>query len=152
MVKNITYNVYEEKGLVVENGLYGGIYYAKVGARVALNGNPKKLTELILEQAVNEEKKLETGVEWDLDGGFALVANQIGLEDKKVWFSLKKDGKEIDSEVVEKGSVYTYSAEEIAGETDVPMFVTYVDVLDTETNIVQLRYTWLISDDVEDID
>jgi S-layer protein (TIGR01567 family) len=161
--------VSKEKDLIVENGLCkygtkkkkcetqnsisGGKYYAKVGELVALNGNPDKLTNLILEQEVDDKKTLATNEIWDLGGGFSLVANQIDLEGDKVWLTLTKNGAELHNNVVDAKSVYAYS-KDIAGETDVPMFVTYVDVIfsGTDTNIVQLCHTWLISDDVETIE
>jgi hypothetical protein len=167
-VRYIEYNVSKEKNLIVvnglcadgtkncetQNGISGGRYYAKVGARVAVNGNPRILSELILEQTADDRQTLATGESWELGGGFSLVARQIDLEGNKVWLELQKDGAEIDSEVVEHGRVYTRVARRIAGETDVLMFVTYVDAIfrGTDTNIVQLCYTWLISDDVETID
>ena len=70
-----------------------------------------------------------------------------------MWLELQRYGAEIDSAVVEAGRVYTRVAESIADETNVPMFVTYVDAIfrGTESNIVQLCHTWLISDYVETI-
>jgi S-layer protein (TIGR01567 family) len=168
-VEYIEYNVSKEKDLIVENGLCkygtkkkncedqndisGGRYYAKVGARVAVNGNPRILSKLILEQTANERQTLALGGIWVLGGGYSLVAQQIDLEGDKVWLSLQRNGKELDSAVVELGGVYTRVAKRIAGETDVPMFVTYVDAIfrGTETNMVRLCHTWLISDDVETI-
>ena len=141
-----------EKNLIVVNGLCadgdkncekqneisGGRYYAKVGARVAVNGNPKILSELILEQTVDERQTLATGKPWELGRGYSLVAEQIDLESNKVWLKLQRDGAELDSAVVESGGVYTRVAESIADETNVPMFVTYVDAIfrGTETNMV----------------
>ena len=167
-VRYIEYNVSKEKDLIVVNGLCangdkncetqnsisGGRYYAKVGARVAVNGNPMILSELILEQEVDDKKTLATGEIWGLGGGYGLVAEQIDLEGNKVWLSLQRNGAVLDNAVVESGGVYTRVAEHIAGETDVPMFVTYVEAIfrGTDSNIVQLCYTWLISDKVEDID
>ncbi|PXF58096.1 MAG: hypothetical protein C4B59_13935 [Candidatus Methanogaster sp.] len=163
----IEYNVSKEKDLIVvnglcedgtknwetQNGISGGRYYAKVGTRVAVNGNPKILSELILEQTADDRQTLATDETWDLGGGYSLVARQINLDDNKVWLELQRNGNELDNAAVESGRVYTRVAEHIAGETDVPMFVTYVDAIfrGTESNIVQLCYTWLISDDVETI-
>lgn len=167
-VEYIEYTVSKEKDLIVvnglcadgkkncedQNGIYGGRYYAKVGAHVAVNGNPKILSKLILEQTVDDGKTLATGEAWDLGGGYSLVAQQIDLDGDKVWLSLQRNGAELDNAVVESGGVYTRVAESIADETNVPTFVTYVDAMfrGTESNMVQLCYTWLISDDVETIE
>ena len=163
-VRYIEYNVSKEKNLIVvnglradgtkngdtQNGISGGRYYAKVGARVAVNGNPKKLTELILEQTVDDRQTLATGEVWDLGGGYSLVAGRIDPDGNKVQLALQRDGAEIDS-ADESGGVYARIAMRIAGETDVPMFVTYVDAIfrGTNANMVRLCYTWLVSDDVE---
>ena len=166
-VRYIEYNVSKEKDLIVVNGLckdgkkncetqnriYGGRYYAKVGVHVAVNGNPKILSKLILEQTVNDGKTLATDETWDLGGGYSLVAKQIDLRKNNVRLALQRNGVEIDSAIVESRRVYTRVARHIADETDVLMFVTYVDAIfsGTETNAVRLRHTWLISDDVETI-
>jgi hypothetical protein len=168
MVRYIEYNVSKEKNLIVVNGLCengekncetqndisGGRYYAKVGELVAVNGNPKILSELILEQTADKRQTLATGEPWVLGGGYSLVAEQIDLEGSKVWLELQRYGAEIDNAVVEAGRVYTRVVEYIEGETNVPMFVTYVDAIvpGTETNMAQLCHTWLISDDVETIE
>jgi len=167
VVVYVEYNVSKEKDLIVVNGLCadgkkncetqndisGGRYYAKIGAHVAVNGNPKILSELILEQTVGEVQTLATDETWELGRGYSLVAQQIDLEGDKVWLSLQRNGKELDSAVVELGGVYTRVAKRIAGETDVIMFVTYVDTIfrGTETNMVRLCHTWLISDNVETV-
>lgn len=143
-----------DKNCETQGEISGGRYYAKVGELVALNGTPAKLTNLILEQTVDERQTLATGGIWDLGGGYSLVARQIDLEGNNVWLKLQRDGAELDNAVVESGRGYTRVAERIEGETDVPMFVTYVDAIfsGTDTNIVQLCHTWLISDDVETIE
>jgi hypothetical protein len=166
-VEYVKYNVSKEKKLIVvnglcadgkknceaQNGISGGRYYAKVGARVAVNGNPGILSKLILEHEVTDKKTLATGEVWDIGDGYSLVARKIDLEGAKVWLELQRNGAEIYNAVVESGGVYTRVAESIADETNVPMFVTYVDAIfrGTETNMVQLCYTWLISDDIKTI-
>jgi len=167
VVVYVEYNVSKEKNLIVvnglcadgkkncetQNGIYGGRYYAKIGAHVAVNGNPKILSELILEQTVDEVQTLATGESWELGDGYSLVAEQIDLRKNNVRLALQRNGAEIDSAFVESGRVYTWVARHIAGETDVIMFVTYVDAIfrGTETNMVRLCHTWLISDNVETI-
>jgi len=127
---------------------------------VAIDGNADKLTKLLVGFEDDDKKTLATGEEWDLGGGFSLTANQINLEGDKVWFSLKKDGREIDNEVASTGAgsllqdrVYTYTAD-IGGEVDIPVFSCYVDGIfrGTDSNIVQVMYVFLIDDDVLEID
>ena len=64
---------------------------------------------------------------------------------------MSKDGAELDNEVVLADGVYTYTAD-IGGEYDVPVFSCYVDGIFKEHNIVQIKYVFLIDNDVVDID
>ena len=164
-VEYVMYNVFREEELVVEGGLcedgtkncrkdkwgnVGGGYYATVDKKVALNGHPDKLVELILEQGIDDKKVLAVGETWDVGGGWALTVTEIDVKKRTVWISLSYNGKPIDDEpALPEGAVYTY-LEDIAGETDVPMFVTYMDSVfaGATTDMVQLRYTWVMSRDV----
>lgn len=164
-VEYAMYNVFREEELVVEGGLcedgtkncrkdkwgnVGGGYYATVDKKVALNGHPDKLAKLILEQGIDDKKVLAVGETWDVGGGWALTVTEIDVKKRTVWISLSYNGKPIDDEpALPEGAVYTY-LEDIAGETDVPMFVAYVDSVfaGATTDMVQLRYTWVISRDV----
>ncbi|MEA1870211.1 MAG: S-layer protein domain-containing protein [Euryarchaeota archaeon] len=155
------YELHEnEEGLTVD-GHEGYLAEGWVGGQcVAINGRSDKLGELLVEFEDSCDKKtLATGEKWALGGGFVLVPNQIDLEGDKVWFSLYKDGKELDSEVISCGSgdnhqdrVYTYTAD-ICGEDDVPVFSCYVDAVfrGPDSNIVQVMYVFLIDDDVLEI-
>ncbi|MCD6206496.1 MAG: hypothetical protein J7J06_00715, partial [Methanosarcinales archaeon] len=152
-------------GLCVESDKSGGDcgYFIEgwmAEQYVAIDSNADKLCKLLVEFEDDDKKTLATGEEWDLGGGFALVANQIDLEGDKVWFSLKKDGRELDNEVASTGSgtrtqdrVYTYTAD-IGNEEDIPVFSCYVDAVfrGTDTNVVQVMYVFLIDDDVLEIE
>lgn len=161
----IKYNVSKEKDLIVENGLCengvkncqesaegikGGRYYARVGSRVAVNGNLKKLADLILEQDVDDKKLLNVGDVWDIGEDLTLQVNEVDVDGEKAWISLKYNGEILKETVVHGGDVYTYCEETIAGEEDVPMFVIYVETVfaGMNTNLVQLRYAWAISRDI----
>lgn len=92
-----------------QNGISGGRYYAKVGARVAVNDNPGILSELILEHTADEGQTLATDETWGLGDDYSLVARQIDLDDNEVLLELQKSGREIYSAVVKLDRVYTYS-------------------------------------------
>ena len=125
---------------------------------VAIYNNADKLCKLLVEFEYNDKKTLSTGEAWDLGGGFSLVATQIDPGNDKVWFSLAKNGTELDTEIVAAGTVnaqdrvYTYTAD-IGGEKDVPVFSCYVDAVFgvNNTNIVQVKYVFLIDADVLEI-
>jgi S-layer protein (TIGR01567 family) len=154
------YELHKNLGLTVESDHYGGDsrYWTEfwMGERyVAINGKSSKLAKPLVEFNDTDTKTLVTGEEWDLGGGFILIAQQIDLEGDKVWFRLFRNGKELDSEVIGTGysdlqdRVYTYT-EDVAGEEDVPVFSCYVSGIlrGTDSNIVQVKYVFLIDDDI----
>jgi S-layer protein (TIGR01567 family) len=144
---------------------FGGNYYI-IGWQalpyVALNSKVDKLAPLIIEQgtAASEKKTLQVGETWDVGGGWTLTANSIDAKatPRQVWLTLSKDGVKKDDKVVSSGSggakpIYTYTEKSIAGETDVPLFVTYVDSVfaGATSDMVQLRYTWAVSTSVTQV-
>ncbi|MBU3966574.1 MAG: hypothetical protein KKG76_04235 [Euryarchaeota archaeon] len=129
---------------------------------VAVNGKVDKLSKLIIEHgtAAAEKKTLTVGETWDIGDGWELTANSIDAKatPRQVWLTLSKDGIKKDDKVVSSGTtdakpIYTYVEKSIGGETDVPVFVTYVDSIfaGATTDMVQLRYTWAISESVTQI-
>jgi len=159
------YELHRNLGLTVESDNYGGdagywIEFWRGERYVAIDGNADELAKPLVEWGSTDIKTLETGEKWDLGGGYSLTANQIDLEGDKVWFSLKKYGKEIDNEVVSTGDidrpqerVYTYT-EDVAREDDVPIFSCYTSAVfrGTCSNLVQVKYVFLVDNSVTYID
>ena len=162
----------EVKVKIVENGLcdsgakncmkadviLGGDHYARIGSDVALNGNPKKLAELIKEQDA-EPKNLFS--EWEVGDGWVLKVENFDstLKPPVVEIKLKFEEEELKSFEVSKGDLITY-CEDIAGETGVPLFVTYIDdiyipgirsLIGKEAKVI-LKYTWAISKNIRTVD
>lgn len=115
------------------------------------------MAELIIEQgnAISEKKSLVIGEAWDIGDGWTLTAQSIDAKasPRQVWLVLSKDGKKLDDRVIAQGQVYVYIEKSFAGESDVPLFVTYVDSIfaGATSDMVQLRYTWAISTSVTEI-
>jgi S-layer protein (TIGR01567 family) len=163
------YKVFKEKALKVENGLNDklvkptspaqGGYYAIVGwmaeEYIAVNGKNNKLSKLVLEQDATDKHTLQVGDKWDLGEGYTLTAQSIDAKatPRQAWLVLNKDGTKLDDKVIAQGEVYTYSMKSLQGETDVPIFVTYVDSVfaGQTSDMVQLKYTWIISTTVKEI-
>jgi S-layer protein (TIGR01567 family) len=124
---------------------------------IAVKGNAKKLAMLIIEQgnSTSEKKSLIVGETWDIGDGWTLTAQSIDARafPRQVWLVLSKDGVKKDDKVIGQGSVYTYVEKSFAGESDVPLFVTYVDSVfaGATSDMVQLRYTWAIGTSVTEI-
>jgi len=122
---------------------------------VALNGKVEKLSKLITEHgtSASEKKTLTVGETWEVGDGWTLTANSIDAKatPRQVWLTLSKEGVKKDDKVISAGTggkpIFTYVEKSICGETDVPLFVTYVDSVfaGATTDMVQLRYTWVIS-------
>lgn len=115
---------------------------------VALNGKTTKLVKLILEQRNKENKALTVGETWDIGGGWTLTANSIDAKGSpaQVWLTLSKDGVKKDDKVIAQGGIYTYVEKSIGGESDVPLFVTYIDSVyaGATSDMVKLSYTWAV--------
>ncbi len=172
--RDSNYTVYTEKGLTVEDGLnYSssrgftkgstGGKYAWVGwfgvQYVAINGKANKLAKLLINQArfINEKKTLKLGDVWNLGEGYNLTVDALDTQvsPRQASLSLSKNGTTLETKIVNEGEVYAYIEKNLDGESDVPVFVTYVDSIFTGTEgmsaVVQLRYTWLISENVLEV-
>jgi S-layer protein (TIGR01567 family) len=168
----VNYTVYEvnntyfvERGLDANGnkapGTTGGFQYGKLGwfaePYVALNGKTNKLAKLIIEQgkSSSEKKSLTVGETWDIGDGWTLTAQSIDAKasPRQAWLVLSKDGVKKDDKVISEKQVYTYVEKSIAGESDVPLFVTFVDSVfaGATSDMVQLRYTWAVSTSVTEI-
>ncbi len=170
------FKVAEIKNRTVEYGMNadlsssvstGAGYYAVVGwigeKYVAINGKNNKLAKLVLEQADADKKTLAIGETWDLGDGYTLTAQSIDAKasPRQAWLVLSRDGNKLDDKIIDAASiagtgtqgVYTYYAKSIAGETNVPIFVTYVDNVfaSATSDMVQLKYTWLISNTIMEL-
>jgi S-layer protein (TIGR01567 family) len=122
---------------------------------VALNGNVDNLAHLILEHGAEEKQTLQVGETWDIGGGWTLSAQSIDAKatPRQAWLVLSKDGVKKDDKVIQQGQVYTYIERSIAGESNVPLFVTYVDNVfaGATSDAVQLKYTWAVDTSITGI-
>jgi len=176
-VRAVQFKVSSEKSLNVENGLNsalakdqvtatdgqtnvtGGGYYAKVGWQaeeyVALNAKANKLAKIVYESIATDKKTLTIGDVWDIGDGYTLTAQSIdtSTSPRQAWLALSKDGVKLDDKIIVQGQVYTYTKASLASETDVPVFVTYVDSVfaGATSDILQLKYTWAITSSVTEI-
>lgn len=126
---------------------------------VAVKNRLNKLAKLIIEQGSNstEKKTLAVGETWNIGGGWSLTINSIDAKatPRMASFTLSKDGVKKDDGTVTSGPVnstpvYTYVEQTLAGESDVPVFVTYADAIfaGANTDYLQLRYTWAIDNNI----
>ncbi|GEM_PF-1622620 len=151
------YELYRNLGLTVDGNSRYWVEFWMGEEYVAINrsGRPAKL---LVEWDSTDTMTLATGEGWDLGGGFSLVAQQTDLYGDMVWFSLKKNGTELDDTVIDAGSsslqdrVYTYTGN-VSGVADTPIFSCYVSAVFSGTcsDLVQIKYVFLIDDNVTGI-
>ena len=153
----IPYIVTKQTGLIPEqtDGTYAAV--GRGGDKqVAIKGKSNKLSKIILEHGTSaaDKKTLTVGETWEVGGGYTLKANSIDAKasPRQVWLTLSRNGVKIDDRVLTSAypdgmPLYTYIEKSFAGETDVPLFITYVDSIfaGATTDMVQLRYTWVAS-------
>jgi len=152
------YELYRNLGLNVDENSRYWIEFWMGEEYVAINRSANRPAKLLVEWGGTDTRTLATEEEWDLGGGFSLVAQQIDLDGTKVWFTLKNDGTELEDEVIDAGSsnlqdrVYTYTGN-VSGVPDTPIFSCYVSAVfrGTCSNMVQVKYVFLIDDNVTGI-
>lgn len=149
-----------EKGITpieLLNSFPNGQYYIlgwQAQPYIAVKAKANKLSKVIIEQGTDDIKTLKVGETWDMGDGYTLMPQSIDSRaiPRQVWFVLSKEGIKLDDKVIAQGEAYVYTPN-IAGETAVPIFVTYVESVFTgaTSDAVQLKYTWLTSSTVTEI-
>ncbi len=140
-----------------ENGSYSIVGWQGENF-VAVKNKTNKLSKLLIEQGISarEKKTMTVGETWDIGGGWSLTVQSIDAKanPRQVWFELWKDGIKKDDRVLADHRIYTYVEKYLGGETDAPVFVTYIDAIfaGATSDMVQFRYTWVIDTNVNVID
>ncbi len=120
--------------------------------------NANKLAKLLVEfESSSDKKTIVIGEVWDIGGGFTLTARQIDPPGDLIWLALAKNGRELDETVIdmrESGDRRYMYTEDISGVDDVVVFFCWVDAIfwGFESNLVQVKYVFLIDNDVEMIE
>jgi S-layer protein (TIGR01567 family) len=135
----------------------GGLSFDKISwfgkPYVTVENDATQLANLVIDQPADDKKMLEAGDVWEIGKGYSLTVNQVDVEGDKVWFSLSKNGEDLESGVVDAaGDVEdkTFTATADFGDgTDQLYFITYVDSVFTSANdsFAVFKYTWLIDKD-----
>jgi S-layer protein (TIGR01567 family) len=135
----------------------GGMFYYKLAwfgkPYIAIENDARQLANIVISQGSSDKKELKAGETWDLGKGYSLTVNQVDVEGNKVWFSLSKNGEELESGIVEAdGTVenQTFTATADFGDgKDQLYFITYVDSVFVSSfySFAVFKYTWLIDKD-----
>ncbi len=158
-VTDIPYSVTKKTGIrpAGTNGSYKAVVF---GAEkyAAVEGNSSKLAKILVDNGTNiyENKILLDGEIWNLGSGYNLTVKSVNASSspRRSQLVLSKNGVELDEKWISMGSAYTYTRKNSSGENDLPVFVTYLHSVFTGEagpNLIELRYTWLLSDNITEI-
>ncbi len=143
---------FQAGGMSSENGKYKAVGW-KGEKSIAIKNRTNKLSMPVIEHGPKDKKTLKVGDIWDIGKGWSLTVMGIDAKVKLVWFTLRKDGAIVDEIVMNQGQIYTYVRGSLAGEINVPMFVTYADAIfsGATTDLAQFKYTWAIDTNITQI-
>jgi S-layer protein (TIGR01567 family) len=131
---------------------WGGSKYAVVSS----SSSEWIITEIIIEEDQDDSHLLRVGETMVLPGGWGITAVEIDVDGEEVWISIRKDGEELDDEVVttdpNKGDpffVYEDDLDDDGDDDDVVMNFTVETVFaGMNTNLAKINNIDLISTDV----
>ncbi|WNY26641.1 hypothetical protein MsAm2_04130 [Methanolapillus ohkumae] len=113
------------------------------------NVDVEKISKLVLDS--NDKYVLSTGQTLDLGSGYTIVPNQIDVNGDKVYFEFFKDGKSVDSSIINasektnNNDTWVYDAE-LLGEKNVQILRVHVNQVfqGTESSLVEIKGIWLM--------
>ena len=89
---------------------------------------------------------------WELGEGYTLTATSVNFSENpsKAQLSLRRNGVVLDDIWLPRENVYGYA---LPGENGTPKLITYLDAVFSGAtfDMIQLRYTWFVSDNVTQI-
>lgn len=111
---------------------------------------PDEIARILMDS--DKKRNMFAGEEWQLPGGWSLVAQQIDIDGNKVYLELKKKGETVDTEVIsthmdltKQEKTYIYKDED-----DRPVFYCYVDSVfkGMDSDLAVLDYVFLRGDTI----
>ena len=112
--------------------------------------NENQLRKVLIDS--DDSRSITTGSVLPLANGYELRIKEIDTNGNKVWLALARDGKEIDSKVVQpldlKSATYEYK-EDIGGSKDTPLILAHVSNVFTsaESSLVTIDGLFQVADD-----
>ncbi len=112
---------------------------------------PDEISRILMDS--DEKRNMFAGEEWQLPGGWSLVAQQIDIDGNKMYLELKKRGETVDTEVIsthmdrtKQEKTYIYKDGD-----DNPIFYCYVDSAfkGMDSDLVVLNYVFLRGDTIK---
>ncbi|MEA3294151.1 MAG: S-layer protein domain-containing protein, partial [Euryarchaeota archaeon] len=133
----------------------GKDFIAWIGAPyfvVSNAGSDWYLSELLVDEDEDDTHLLEVGQTLTLEEeGLAFTPVEIDVDGGEVWFTLTRDGEEVDSSVIKEGSLYKYEEDlNESGDDDNTVLEFKVETVfaGINTNLVKINSTQLVSTEV----
>jgi S-layer protein (TIGR01567 family) len=147
-----------EANFLYETSIYdkdGKDFIAWLGAPyfvVSNAGSDWYLSELLVDEDEDDTHLLEVGQTLTLEEeGLAFTPVEIDVDGGEVWFTLTRDGEEVDSSVIKEGSLYKYEEDlNESGDEDNTVLEFNVETVfaGINTNLVKINSTQLVSTEV----
>ena len=166
-VLNFSVNAGKKEIKGMDNFLYETTIYDKDGKDfiawlgapyfvVSNAGSDWYLSELLVDEDEDDTHLLEVGQTLTLEEeGLAFTPVEIDVDGGEVWFTLTRDGEEVDSSVVNEGSLYEYEEDlNDSGDEDNTVLEFNVETVfaGINTNLVKINSTQLVSTEVVKVD
>lgn len=120
----------------------------------AIKGKSSRLTRLLVDHGTEHDKKtLVVGETWEMGEGYEITLKDTSFYPGRAQLVLSKNGVELEDVWIIQGRVYTYIDKSQTEETGLPKFFTYLYTVfsGATVDMIVLRYTWLVSDNVTEI-
>ena len=120
--------------------------------------NEGQLRKVLIDS--DDQQTIATGSVLSLQEGYELRIKQVDINGNKVYLSLAKDGKEVDSKVVTPSSSITDKAADymykvtVGSQKDIPIIVAHVQSVfrGTETDLATIDALFQVSDNPESVE
>jgi len=147
------YHVYSNEGIEVEDsGNYSVIGWLGDENVVIDNGaGDWIISKLVFEQNSINTKTLHVGQTWDLGDGYSFKLLELDVGGNEAWVALNDSRGEIDNMVCVNQTACIFSADIDASGDNTPFFVTYLNKVNLTQFHIELKYTWLISQNTTEI-
>jgi len=152
------YAVTKVKGFNIP-GTDGSYIFLRLGGKKYMVKN-SGFAELLIAHGDSISEKKTLAIEpyaikeetWELGEGYSLAVTSVSLNEdpRKARLELRRNGVELEDVWLSSGNAYKYFS---PGETGMPKLITYLDAVfaGATADMIQLRYTWLVSDNVTQI-
>ncbi|HEY9205750.1 MAG TPA: S-layer protein domain-containing protein [Candidatus Methanoperedens sp.] len=126
-----------------------------IGAEKYIAANKStELSKILIEHTDSpyDKKLFAQGDVWELGEGYNLTLKtlEVRVDPRRALLSFSHDGAVLKESWVRSGGIFSYSENASSGQIKAPKFFTYVDAIFTGCcfDFAQLRYTFLISDNI----